>query len=78
MIQGQFFKQSKADLNSEFSFISTGRLDTGKEISLPYYLSIAETRKYVFMPFPRAQKPSVVIPVRFGLVWFGFMVYQPL
>ena len=40
-------KQSKAGLNSEFSFSYV------KEQSLPYYLLITEKRTDGFMPFPR-------------------------
>ena len=40
--QSQFFKRSKASLNSEFSFSKTGYLTKTKEPSLPYYLPIKE------------------------------------
>ena len=38
------FNQSKASLNSAFSFSQTGCLTKAKEPSVPYYLPIAEER----------------------------------
>ena len=35
------FRESKASLNSEFSFSKTGCLTITKEHSVPYYISIA-------------------------------------
>ena len=47
------FKQSKAGLNSEFSFSYSGCLTEAKEPSMPYYLLIAGERTDGLMPFPR-------------------------
>ena len=44
-IQGHFFKQSKAGLNSEFDFSYTNYLSKAKEPILSYYLPIAGRRK---------------------------------
>ena len=51
--QGQFFKWSKTGLNSEFSFSLAGCLNKARELSLPYYLTIAGGRIIGFIPFPR-------------------------
>ena len=53
MTQGQFFKRSLTDLNSEFSFSQTSCLTKAEELSLPYYLLIAGGRIIGFIPFPR-------------------------
>ena len=50
--QGQFFKQSLTDLNSEFSFL-IGCLTKAKEPNLSYYLPIAGERIIGFILFPR-------------------------
>ena len=47
------FRQSKAELNSEFSFSKTSCLTMTIKSSLPYYLPIAEGRTDGFMPIPR-------------------------
>ena len=47
------FKPCKAGLNSEFSSSWIGCLTKAKELSLPYYLSIAGERTDGFMPFSR-------------------------
>ena len=41
MTQGQFFKRSLTDLNSELFFSQTSCLTKAEEPSLPYYLPIA-------------------------------------
>ena len=46
-------KRSLTGLNSEFSFSETSCLTKAEEISLPYYLPIAEGRIIGFIPFPR-------------------------
>ena len=50
--QDQFFKQSLS-LNSKLSFSLTRCYSKAKEISLLYYLPIAEGRMIRFIPFPR-------------------------
>ena len=49
--QGQFFKRSKAGVNSEFFFSETGCLTKAKGSNLPYYLPIAGGRNDGFIPF---------------------------
>ena len=53
MTQGEFFKRSLTDLNSEFSFSYTSCLTKAVEPSLPYYLPIAGGRIIGFIPSPR-------------------------
>ena len=45
------FKRSLTGLNLEFSFSQTSCLTKAEEISLPYYLPIAEGRIIGFIPF---------------------------
>ena len=52
--QVNIFKRSKAGLNSEFSFNSTGCLTKAKESNLPHNLPIAGKRTDGFMPFAKA------------------------
>ena len=48
------FKQSKAGLNSDFSFSQTGSLTEDKEPSLSYYVPIVGEWRDGFMLFPSA------------------------
>ena len=48
-----FFKQSLTSLNSEFSFFKTSYHTKVKELSLPYYLLIAEEKIVGFIAFSK-------------------------
>ena len=57
-------KQSKAGLNSEFSFSKTGCLTKSKELILLLFFPIIKERKDEFMPLPSTCKKKNMQPYK--------------